>query len=130
MYTYIDRHSMEFTGVECIHPVHVVCDVAVFTYYLEIFSHFCEKYSKKTDKSLICFLPIIVYEHKLKLKELVCVFQSLAEAMAENKTLKILNVESNFISGESIVELMKAINKNQTLQELRVANQVQGYKLE
>lgn len=52
------------------------------------------------------------------------VLQKLAEALSENKTLKVLNVESNFISGESIVELMKAINKNQALQELRVANQV------
>lgn len=55
---------------------------------------------------------------------LFVVLQKLAEALSENKTLKVLNVESNFISGESIVELMKAINKNQALQELRVANQV------
>ena len=54
----------------------------------------------------------------------IVVLQKLAEALSENKTLKVLNVESNFISGESIVELMKAINKNQALQELRVANQV------
>lgn len=54
----------------------------------------------------------------------VIILQKLAEALSENKTLKVLNVESNFISGEAIVEIMKAINKNQTLQELRVANQV------
>ena len=54
----------------------------------------------------------------------IIVLQKLAEALSENKSLKVLNVESNFISGESIVELMKAINKNQALQELRVANQV------
>ncbi|KAK3096233.1 hypothetical protein FSP39_024800 [Pinctada imbricata] len=61
------------------------------------------------------------------------VAKKLAEAMTDNKTLKTLNVESNFLSGESIVEIMKAVNKNKTLTELRVANQkpeVLGNKVE
>lgn len=52
--------------------------------------------------------------------------QKLAEALAVNKTLRSVNVESNFLSGEVIVELVKAINVNQILLELRVANQVFG----
>ena len=55
-------------------------------------------------------------------------FQKLVEALPENKTLTILNLESNFLSGELIVEIMKAINKNQTVVELRVANQVRGQR--
>lgn len=50
--------------------------------------------------------------------------QKLAEALALNKTLRTVNVESNFLTGEVLVELVKAINVNQTLLELRVANQV------
>ena len=70
--------------------------------------------------------PISYISRKFRTSMWFCivVLQKLAEALSENKTLKVLNVESNFISGESIVELMKAINKNQALQELRVANQV------
>nr|KAG5707280.1 hypothetical protein BaRGS_000054 [Batillaria attramentaria] len=54
--------------------------------------------------------------------------KKLAEALAVNKTLKTVNVESNFLTGEVIVELVKAINVNQTLLELRVANQVRAQK--
>ncbi|XP_035826406.1 tropomodulin-1 [Aplysia californica] len=61
------------------------------------------------------------------------VAKALAESLEENETLKTVNVESNFISGEMIVELLKAINKKQALLELRVANQkpeVLGNKVE
>ena len=55
----------------------------------------------------------------------VCVYvQKLAEALTVNKTLRTVNVESNFLSPEVLVELVKAINVNQTVLELRVANQV------
>ena len=55
----------------------------------------------------------------------VCVWvQKLAESLTVNKTLRTVNVESNFLSPEVIVELVKAINVNQTVLELRVANQV------
>ena len=50
--------------------------------------------------------------------------QKLAEGLKENKTLKTLNIESNFITGELLVEIFKAINVNKTLTELRAANQV------
>lgn len=51
------------------------------------------------------------------------VAKALAESLAENETLKVLNVESNFISAECVVELIKAANKKQSLLELRLANQ-------
>ncbi|GFO26641.1 tropomodulin [Plakobranchus ocellatus] len=61
------------------------------------------------------------------------VAKALAASLSENSTLKTVNVESNFITGESIVEILKAINKNQALIELRAANQkpeVLGNKVE
>jgi len=51
------------------------------------------------------------------------VAKALAEAMQENKTLEILNIESNFIGGESIVEILKGINCQKKLKEFRVDNQ-------
>ncbi|XP_046331905.1 tropomodulin-like isoform X1 [Haliotis cracherodii] len=51
------------------------------------------------------------------------VAKKLAEALSENKTLRTVNVESNYISGECLVGLMRAINTNQVVTELRVANQ-------
>ena len=54
----------------------------------------------------------------------LCGFQEIAEGLRENKTLQSLNVESNYISGNGIVALVEAINVNQTVTELRVANQV------
>lgn len=61
------------------------------------------------------------------------VAKTLAKALVDNKTLKNLNIESNFISGEAILEIMKAINKNQTVIEFRITNQkpeVLGNKVE
>ncbi|XP_046578493.1 tropomodulin-like isoform X2 [Haliotis rubra] len=51
------------------------------------------------------------------------VAKKLAEALEENKTLRTVNVESNYISGECLLRLMRAINTNQVVTELRVANQ-------
>ncbi|CAG5125602.1 unnamed protein product [Candidula unifasciata] len=51
------------------------------------------------------------------------VAKALADALRENTTLKSVNVESNYITPEAIVELIKAANVNQSLLELRVANQ-------
>ncbi|KAK6185240.1 hypothetical protein SNE40_007514 [Patella caerulea] len=48
---------------------------------------------------------------------------ALAEALEVNKTLKTLNIESNYISGEKIVRILKAINVNQAVLHLHVANQ-------
>ncbi|KAL3884519.1 hypothetical protein ACJMK2_024654 [Sinanodonta woodiana] len=61
------------------------------------------------------------------------VAKKLAEGLRGNKTLKILNVESNFISGEVILEILKAINVHKSVIELRVVNQkpaVLGNKVE
>ncbi|XP_069102435.1 tropomodulin-1-like isoform X1 [Argopecten irradians] len=51
------------------------------------------------------------------------VAMTIPAALKANKTLKVLSIESNFVSGDCLVELLKAINENQTLQELRFANQ-------
>jgi len=51
-------------------------------------------------------------------------FQAFAEALRSNKTLKSLSLESNYISGTGILNLIEATNENQTLIELHVANQV------
>ncbi|GAU94139.1 hypothetical protein RvY_05966-2 [Ramazzottius varieornatus] len=55
------------------------------------------------------------------------------QALEDNKTLKIFNVETNYISGDVQVELVKALLKNQTLLEFRAANQspaILGQKIE
>ncbi|EEC07356.1 tropomodulin, putative [Ixodes scapularis] len=48
----------------------------------------------------------------------------LIEAVRQNKTLKSLNVESNYISGPTLKDLVAATNVTQTLEELRASNQV------
>jgi len=42
-----------------------------------------------------------------------------------NKTLKSLNVESNFITGAGILALVEALRENDTLTEIKIDNQVQ-----
>lgn len=57
----------------------------------------------------------------------------LAEALKTNKSLTVVNLESNFISGAMIRDIMKAINENQTVLEFRVCNQrpqVMGNRIE
>ncbi|GAB1605679.1 tropomodulin-2-like isoform X1 [Argonauta hians] len=51
------------------------------------------------------------------------VAKALGDALKDNKTLQILNVESNFISGESIVEILNGVASHKALKELRVENQ-------
>lgn len=41
-----------------------------------------------------------------------------------NKTLKSLNVESNFITGTGILGLVEALRENDTLTEIKIDNQV------
>lgn len=50
--------------------------------------------------------------------------QTIAESLEKNTTLKSLNLESNYVSGQGIIAILEAINVSQTLTELRVANQV------
>ena len=47
----------------------------------------------------------------------------LAEAVKSNKSMTVLNLESNFISGAMIRDIMAAINENQTILEFRACNQ-------
>lgn len=44
--------------------------------------------------------------------------------LKENKVLKTLNVESNFISGAGILRLVEALPHNTSLVELKIDNQV------
>lgn len=48
----------------------------------------------------------------------------LAEAIEKSKTLRVLNVETNFISPPLIVRLVKALLKARTIEEFRASNQV------
>lgn len=41
-----------------------------------------------------------------------------------NKTLKSLNMESNFITGTGVLALIDALRDNETLTELKIDNQV------
>lgn len=47
----------------------------------------------------------------------------IASSLAENKTLKVLNLESNFISGQGIVNIVAAINVHQAITEFKISNQ-------
>lgn len=46
--------------------------------------------------------------------------------MEQNESVTVLNVESNFLSGEFLSKLMKSLLKNQTVVELHAENQVQS----
>ncbi|XP_069480921.1 tropomodulin-2-like [Ambystoma mexicanum] len=48
-----------------------------------------------------------------------------AEMLKVNKCLKSFNVETNFITGAGILALVEALKKNQTLTEIKIANQRQ-----
>lgn len=48
----------------------------------------------------------------------------LADAMDKTKTLRVLNVETNFISPPVIVTLIKALLKAKSIEEFRATNQV------
>lgn len=48
----------------------------------------------------------------------------LAEVIEKSKTLRVLNVETNFISPPVIVTLVKALLKAKSVEEFRASNQV------
>ncbi|KAE8617730.1 hypothetical protein XENTR_v10009184 [Xenopus tropicalis] len=50
---------------------------------------------------------------------------ALADMLKVNKTLKGLNVETNFITGSGILALVEALKQNKTLTEIKIANQRQ-----
>lgn len=51
--------------------------------------------------------------------------QAIAEMLAENTTLEGLNIESNFITAEGMMAIIKALSGNTTLAEIKIDNQVQ-----
>lgn len=59
--------------------------------------------------------------------------QRLADALEKNSTLRVLNVETNFISPSVIVRLIRALLKTKSIEEFRCSNQrsqVLGNKIE
>eukprot|EP00918_Siedleckia_nematoides_P070145 GHVU01152881.1.p1 GENE.GHVU01152881.1~~GHVU01152881.1.p1 ORF type:complete len:421 (+),score=105.00 GHVU01152881.1:129-1391(+) len=48
---------------------------------------------------------------------------SIADGLHNNKTLKVLNLESNYVKGQGIIAILEAISDNQVLEELRLTNQ-------
>lgn len=51
----------------------------------------------------------------------------LAEVIEKSKTLRVLNVETNFISPPVIVTLVKALLKAKSVEEFRASNQVKHH---
>ena len=56
----------------------------------------------------------------------VCLLQKMGEALKDNNTLRLLNIESNFVSGEGIVAILEGISEHKCVEEFRVTNQVIG----
>lgn len=50
----------------------------------------------------------------------------LADALEKNKTLRVLNVETNFINPPVIVKLVSSLLKVKTIEEFRASNQVRS----
>lgn len=55
---------------------------------------------------------------------LILVYQACAEMLQENTSLQSLNVESNFITADGMMAIIKAMANNATLVELKIDNQV------
>ena len=51
----------------------------------------------------------------------------LSNLLQINRTLKVLNIESNFVTGEGIVSILRALENNNCLEELRFDNQRQQF---
>ena len=49
--------------------------------------------------------------------------------LLDNISLKILNVESNFISNDGVYLIVESLKENCSLEQLRVDNQRSRYKL-
>lgn len=50
--------------------------------------------------------------------------KAFADMLKVNKTLKSLNIESNFVTGAGILALVEALRENDTLTEIKIDNQV------
>lgn len=55
---------------------------------------------------------------------LLFILQAIAEMLKVNKQLISLNIESNFITNEGMMAIVKAMASNSTLAELKIDNQV------
>lgn len=53
-----------------------------------------------------------------------CACQACAEMLQENTNLQSLNIESNFITSDGMMAVIKAMASNATLVELKIDNQV------
>lgn len=54
----------------------------------------------------------------------VPVSQAIAEMLQSNTTLESLNIESNFITAQGMMAIVKALQENSTLTEIKIDNQV------
>ncbi|XP_069574820.1 leiomodin-2a [Brachyistius frenatus] len=52
-----------------------------------------------------------------------CVAFAVSKMLRENHSIRNLNIESNFVSGQGILDLLAALQQNRTLVELRFHNQ-------
>lgn len=60
----------------------------------------------------------------------VCSFlldKGIAEMLQSNTTLQSLNIESNFITAQGMMAIIKALGENSTLTEIKIDNQVRHY---
>lgn len=53
--------------------------------------------------------------------------QAIAEMLQSNTTLQSLNIESNFITAQGMMAIVKALRENSTLTEIKIDNQVRDY---
>lgn len=58
-----------------------------------------------------------------------CFSQAFADMLRENRSLKSLNLESNFITSTGIQALVDTLRDNDTLTEIKIDNQVGGVAL-
>lgn len=78
---------------------------------------------------LVCFLMTFAYNlHHYVLKILALFPRSSSQAFSDmlraNKTLRSLNLESNFITGTGVQAVVDALRDNDTLTEIKIDNQV------
>lgn len=84
-------------------------------------------YVSKTHKFCLYFSPqchSLLHKGIIKTTSLTCVLQACAEMLQENTSLQSLNIESNFITGDGMMAIVKAMASNATLVELKIDNQV------
>lgn len=74
---------------------------------------------------MFCTFPVIPWNSQDVLSySLFLITQAFADMLKVNKTLKSLNVESNFITGTGILALIDALKENESLTEIKIDNQV------